>query len=282
MLKQPLLGKLNQGSIYTCARAERYVACTVFGIVLTARCDLAQDKHNVLNYAPMVPLDEWLKIDGYEIIIEKIAADIASRMDSALKVIGLPQSVLISQTPKSILDNYIRAPEADSKLKKQDAKFVDLTERLQQLAECRAGFGPASLQLFADYDSIVGSTIKELVHQKLSGYYFLPAVEVDALQTGFVVLLREVAHLPRRLAQLVAEGLEAAHHELAENTEWGVHLSFANSDFAMPIGELMSPHVEHLLQTFSFLFGRIGLPDPEKESVIALCSIRPSTTETSK
>jgi hypothetical protein len=76
--------------------------------------------------------------------------------------------------------------------------------------------------------------------------------------------------------------LEADHSELAENSEWHVHLSFTHSDFAMPIGELTSPQVEHLLQTFSFLFGRIGLPDPGKESVAALCGIRPSTTETSK
>jgi hypothetical protein len=254
----------------------------VFGVVLTARCDLAQDKYNVLNYAPTVPLDEWLKVDGYELIIDKIAADLSSRIESALKVVGLPSSVLVSQTPKSILDNYIRAPDADAKIKKHDAKFVDLDARLQQLSACRAGFGPSSLQLFNDYDQIVRSTIKELVHQKLSGYYFLPAIEIDAPQTGFVVLLREVAHLPRRLSHLVAEGLEADHSELAENSEWHVHLSFTHSDFAMPIGELTSPQVEHLLQTFSFLFGRIGLPDPDKESVAALCGIRPSTTETSK
>lgn len=49
VVKEPLLGQLNQGSIFSCGQAERYPGCSVGGVVLTARCDLAQDKFNVLN-----------------------------------------------------------------------------------------------------------------------------------------------------------------------------------------------------------------------------------------
>jgi len=53
------------------------------------------------------------------------------------------------------------------------------------------------------------------------------------------------------------------------------YIDFTLTDFAMPIGEIVSPYVEHLLQTFSHLFGRIGLPDPDRAKVDELSGIRP-------
>src|SRR5690349_14401574 len=117
VVKEPLLGQLNQGSIFSCARAERYYGCSVVGVVLTARCDLAQDKFHVLNYAPAVTLADWLQNDGYDLIASRAAADNTARIESALKTIDLPPSILNSQTPASILDTYVRAPNAIKKVK---------------------------------------------------------------------------------------------------------------------------------------------------------------------
>jgi len=274
-VKQPLLGQLSQGSIFSCARAERYPGCNVSGVVLTARCDLEQDKYNVLNYAPVVSLTDWLKVDGYEIILSRAAADLYSRIESALKAIDLPTSILNSQTPATILERYIRAPSTDKKLKKADAKFVELDQRVQQLARWQQGYISSNADMFDHCDALVRNAIKELIHHKLNGYYFLPKLEPDSVETGFVALLREVNHLPRHLARLIAGGLEATNSELSQHPEWRTYVDLTLSDFVMPIGEITSPKVEHLLQTFSHLFGRIGLPDPDKSKVEALCGVRP-------
>ena len=93
------VGQINQGSIFSCAKAERSPDCAVYGLVLTARRDLEQDKYNMLNYAPAVPLRDWLRVDGYELVLLRASADLASRTASALKTIDLPPSILASQTP---------------------------------------------------------------------------------------------------------------------------------------------------------------------------------------
>ncbi|MBR0999622.1 hypothetical protein, partial [Bradyrhizobium liaoningense] len=112
-------------------------------------------------------------------------------------------------------------------------------------------------------------------NHKLAGYYFLPKLETDGNETGFVALLREANHLPRKLARLIAGGLDATSEGLSDQSHWLALVDFTHSDFAMPVGEITSPQVEHLLQTFSHLFGRIGLPDPERAKVDAFCAIRP-------
>lgn len=275
MIKEPLLGQLNQGSIFTCARAGRYPAAEVHGVVLTARCDLEQDKFNVLNYVPAVRLTDWLKVDGFEILISRVASDLESRIDSALKSIDLPKSIMNSQTPKSILDQYITPRLTDKKIKSAEKKFLDIVSRSDKLKKWAKGYCINSIDIFEDCESIKKNLIKELIQQRLAGYYFLPAIAVDGEPNGYVILLREIAHLPRGLALSIGAGLDATDENLAKNPEWRNYVDFSRDDFAMPVAEITSPDVEHLLQTFSHLFGRIGLPDPDKALIETLSDTRP-------
>jgi hypothetical protein len=113
------------------------------------------------------------------------------------------------------------------------------------------------------------------MNHKLSGYYYLPAIDASSEQEGYVALLREVTYLPRALVSLIAKGVSQDDSILQGVPNWTVYLDFEVSPFAMPIGELASPHIEHLLQTFSYLFGRIGLPDPDSETVERMCNVKP-------
>lgn len=273
-VRQPLLGSLTQGAIFSCARAERYTACQVYGLVMTARCDLEQDKYNVLNYVPVVSLSDWLRVDGYEIASARAEAQTHSRLESALKSVNLPKSILASQTAESILETYISRDGIPKNVAKAKPKFEDIVSRLKRHAEWQTGYSSENVDIF-DCDNIGAAMIKELVTHRLAGYYFLKTIAPDEQETGFVALLREISHLPRGLARLIAGGLEADNHELTEKGEWLAYVDFSTDDFAMPLGQLESPHVEHLLQTFSTLFGRIGLPDTPPEVINRFCQTRP-------
>lgn len=51
-------------------------------------------------------------------------------------------------------------------------------------------------------------------------------------------------------------------------------LFIPDDDLAMPITEIASPTMEHVLQAFSNLFGRIGVADPDEGvigSIVDLC-----------
>jgi len=43
-------GKLEQGLIFNCGKAVNYVGCEVYGMLITARCDLTHDKIPIFHY----------------------------------------------------------------------------------------------------------------------------------------------------------------------------------------------------------------------------------------
>ena len=107
--------------------------------------------------------------------------------------------------------------------------------------------------------------IRELVHQRLAGYYFLDRVEPDGNDSGYVVLLREIRLMPRQIARSITEGIDYSLYTslCAAEPRCRTSLYVGSDDFSMPVGVIASPFLEHLMQAFAMLFGRIGLPDPD-------------------
>ncbi len=124
----------------------------------------------------------------------------------------------------------------------------------------------------------------ELAAQRLAGYYFLDRLEPDGDNNGFVALLREVQSIPRCAAVAVADGLDASLFADICKAEplLGGRLQISEDSLAMPVGILLSPNLEHLMQSFSLLFGRIGIADPEPVYVAGLWDCQPSVRETMK
>ncbi len=125
--------------------------------------------------------------------------------------------------------------------------------------------------------------VRELVHQKLGGYYFLNRIEPDGDDKGYVVLLREVQIIPRMVAHAVGKGVDFRQYAEMCNDEPSLRgrLDIERDDLAMPVGMMRSPNLEHLMQSFSLLFGRIGLEDPDPSYVSGLWVRQPSVSEVS-
>lgn len=273
-IMRPLLGQLNQGALFTCAQAARYAPYPVLGLVLTARCDLAQNKFPVLNYLPVVSLDAWMCVDGCDILHSRAHSDIYSSLHNALDNAGISRSVLNSKSPRDILHAVFMDASVDKGIKNAASRFAEIVERIELLDSHPDGNG-SLVRLYGSFDKLRREMLKELVLNRLSGYYFLPRAYEDEHPTGYVVLMREVAHLPRALATKISRGLSEGDACFTTYPSWTHHLSFRHEDFAMPIGEMPSPEIEHVLQSFSFLFGRIGLPDPDTGYLADVCARRP-------
>lgn len=271
MIERPILGRLTQGCIFTCATAENYSECAVYGFVITARCDVEQAKSTVLNYLPIVPLASWLEVDGSDILLSRLAADGAGALKNAMDEAKIPEALLLSQTAEGIAES-IAASDADKAVKRAALRFLELWNNKLELE--RLGSEKLAKEIFDVNAKSSAKLIKELVTQSLSGYYFLPSVASPGDDDGYVILLREVKHLGWDLSRLVAGGLGPEEGDGHLGTS---ELSFRHTNFAEPVGELRSPHVEHVMQCFSSLFGRIGLPDTPKAYIERMCARRPAT-----
>jgi hypothetical protein len=283
-LSAPRLGILTQGTVFACAVAEDYHGCHIHGLVITARCDAAQSKVPIFNYLPVVSLDDWIHRDGRLLLCDRIVRNILGQMRRALKTAGYAESVMRTQAPEAILDVLFPNTPGNRAAQKARADFAKI------VAEHGEAVSASNSMPSENLATVIGNRhvgerdalIRELIQQRLSGYYFLPSISLKGPNLGYVVLLREVRHIPRELAASVAAGISEDEYQVACNgrPHFLHRLSFAKETFAMPVGLLKSPHVEHLMQVFSTLFSRIALPDPDPTYIENAWRRLPSVGET--
>lgn len=280
----PKTNSLTQGVIFLGGLAENYNDCQTYGLILTARCDVANDKIQTYNYLPVVPLDRWLHYDGQLILAGRLAADAYGKMKSYLKHINQSTSILETETPRRVLEILFQSSEKN--IAKTRQSFISACEQYE-LADVAGSGAPndghcISLQKTAPH--IAAGLLCELVQQRLSGYYFLPQIDPDGSDEGFVVILREIRHIPRHLAEAICHGISTKEYDqmVISDASLAGRLRIMVDEMAMPISMLQSPNIEHLMQCFSMLFGRIGIADIPRDYIDNLWQRQPSVRNLSK
>src|SRR4051812_33797249 len=102
LIVAPRSGLLTQGTIFSCAIAEGYQGCPIHGVVITARCDIKNEKTPAYNYLPIVALDDWVHRDGRLILGTRVASDTIAKVKSVLIDCGFVTSVLETQSLSSV------------------------------------------------------------------------------------------------------------------------------------------------------------------------------------
>ena len=269
-IEKPVLGQITQGTIFTAVTAENYSGAPVWGLCITARCDVAhENKARVFNYLPIVRYEDWLLEDGARMVIERIWAEVFGKAKEFLAQRDKSVSVLDSYSPSEVAQMLFPIGGTE----KDGDKFHDIAKRLTKLSEARDAI-PLTRKALAEISSLSKKTaeklVKELWSNQIAGYYFLSHIgETEhPSSSGYVVLLREVHHVSRSLAIAIASGVSAESGTF--DALPSQVCDFSVFDFACPTAKLKSPWIEHLMQQFSLLFSRIGLPDPSPASLKTL------------
>ncbi|AJC80572.1 hypothetical protein IE4803_CH03405 [Rhizobium etli bv. phaseoli str. IE4803] len=243
----------------------------VHGLAITARCDMAQKKYGLLNYVPIVELDDWLRVDGLEMLIADESRDLKGRVESALRDSGLATSLTLAIPLRGIASVHFSSEAGDRRSRERAEKFFALVDLIEQFQASIAAGPDETFTWFKRHRlKKVVELIRKLSKHDVTGFYFLERLEEPAPPSGYVCLLREVTTIPQTIAEELANGLtKAAWKERYEHDGKGC-LKFDPADFGMPISQLASPTIEHLMQCFSNLFGRIGLPDPLEDEISSI------------
>ncbi|MCU9955957.1 hypothetical protein OEJ37_21580 [Burkholderia sp. BKH01] len=202
--------------------------------------------------------------------IDREYAETRNRYKNLLAKKQLSDSLLDVHSPSQVAELNFPFPEESTGQKavkeRKDAEDARaIASRLTEFDDCltsplpnRRAIGP----LLPSCLRAVEAVVKDLVSHKLAGYYFLPTLgelTEQASEKGYVVLLREVHHIPRETVRRLMSGVTQDVFDPAVQS-----LRFDCFDFAYPVAELQSPWTEHLMQVFCNLFGRIGVADADK------------------
>jgi len=249
-------------------------------LVITARCDIANDKVHSYNYLPVVTLSDWIHRDGRIILAERLQAESLTSLRNVLRDCGHSPSVLDTESLERVQQVLFDDQKSDRKLAKFRQRFVE-NARKYELATRAVTSSPDERLcnlVVSQSPHLREALIKELTSYRLGGFHFLKRIEPRGTDLGFVVLLREIQVLPRTVGLAMASGF--GHFEFeeickADNSIRG-RMDVPKDCFAMPVGVLTSPYIEHLMQAFATLFGRIGITDHEPSYIRSLWERQPS------
>ena len=270
MFDFPKNDELTQGTLFTCATAEGYPSQSVMGMIITARCDVAQDKAPIYNYIPVVSLGDWILGDGADIILDRVKMDQENSLKTTVVSAGLSDTLLKSKTYQEIHDIHLLEKAAtDRKWVVKCSSFLDcaaaLADTITALSSSDKEVRKSALN---KSPKSIDTAIKDLAGNKIFGYYLLRRVPnmIDDSLGDYVALLREIHHMPNLVAKKIAKGISKEDFD-ALSLSGSCPRFVGDDDYSLPVARLKSPWMEHLMQTLTLLFSRIGVEDVDYLSV---------------
>lgn len=251
--------------MFTCAKASRYALCEVHGLTITARCDVAQQKYPVLNYLPLVKLSDWLRRDGLDMLLEIERRNMNGKLKGMLKQAQLSESLPMAVSLEQIATTHFPLEEGSKSQRNASRKFHDFIRENKAFEAAAERDADITLAWFTENRiKDIENLVRRLSRHDVLGHYFLETISQNGENAeGYVCLLREVMTLPRNVAAKIGKGLDqVTYRDICTVEVYESGLSIGHDDLAMPVVEIGSPTIEHILQSFSQLFGRIGVADP--------------------
>lgn len=255
MVQAPKLRSITQGSIFNHAARQDY-AGSVLGLLISARCDFAQNKQDRYIYVPMVEATCW--IDSY--IIPRLFVELRTSIYGAMKEI-------LKQEKHGSASIDVFGPLAAANLlagTKAHGKYLTKAEELTKVDTMLSvgKFDKTLLSLKA-----IRSKTDDLINNKIEGFFFLDNVidyqDSNTSLGAFVAILSEPSLIPRTVAIGIADGLD--HEAVFSESHMYRCIAPQAGEMSYVLCNVKSPYIELALQKFSSLYSRIGIEDPSSE-----------------
>ena len=298
---------IDQGTIIYGIRSDKYPTVPCYGIIITARCDIAQKKVPKYYFLVAVDASEWFCTNhGYSMVYKKKIHDMKNVIDSLATELDLNGDVLISLTQENIdvvLANKRSEYSNNGAIKKIDSLskkiaeyyiFVDTTENTEKRRQAIHKNPKPAIEF-----------LKEIDQGKHLHYYYLPQKAYlgnNIFDKGLIVDLLEISQISiSDVEKIKSPGIDfkvlpkiPSREDIIDATKTEQQMLLAqlysdiqehyrltslywltnDSDFVVIEETIKSPWCEHLMQRFSNAFIRIGIDNPSPddfEEIIKRC-----------
>lgn len=242
---------LTQGSIFNCAYNEDYKGNEILGLVISARCDIANNKGKKFCYLPVVPFSLWKDKEFLVLIKSKYSKDLEMKAKANLSNIGLSINSLKMYGYEKLVDVVLKK----AKKKKQQESIVESIDNYVKVVESKS---------LSDIVSILSKQIKvelkDIIKNENMNYFFIDDIQGYG---ACIALLREVGYIDKAVCDAIKGGIDIS--ENSPNKDIYRSLDFSNKDaIASLIGSMSSPYIELVMQRFAHNFVRVGVDDHDE------------------
>lgn len=259
--------EITQGTIINNCIAEDYPDEEVWGCIITPRCDLAHEgKVPTVHYVPIVRFSSWVRRVLKPCLEMEWRKSLKNEINQELIQCGAGQNLLDYFNKESILKI------AGEKMKRN--KLVDFS------VKCASYFDGNEEEEKKYLTNVSKSKyiLDRLIRYEIHAYYLIESWNKDC-NDYMVLLLRDI----RRMKFSTAVRFPGWFTAGSEKIEY-----FAENDLCRPSNSdtlygvetrILSPYIEHIMQSFSHNFTRIGVADYDSDVRDALNQIIKTTLQ---
>lgn len=267
---------LTQGTIITGVRSDKYSNIRCNGVVISARCDLANCKISKIYYLIAVPSDDWLLSDeGFNIVLSQRQNDLEDKLQTKLGGSGLDWSTLksfsVEEFSTVIHDQEVGLKKDTDKVLEVFRTFKNYTSKYLELGDKKA--------ILQNESKSVASSLLKIANGQMMHYIYVPEnayIKDGSIDRGLIIDLQELEYISIRDAErLVNCEIDIQSKDLSEVDKQRYSNCFFLMDwpgYAMAEYDIASPWTEYIMQRFSNAFIRIGVDGPQKEDVQSMVS----------
>lgn len=251
--------RISQGSLFNYAYSESHEDHEILGLIITARCDISNDKVRKYSYLSVIPFQIWRESELVFILKKRVLKSITNDIEVQLVNVGYSKNALKMYGPERLL-------EVLSKDKNIQKKLGIITNKIESYKLLNSAMTYSDM--FNSFEKEILKIVKDIVDNKSLEYHFLDEVP------GYgpcIINLREINHLDRVAVQCITDGIEFSTLSDQEKA----NLRSINTKFpdgiSLVIGLVQSPFIELVMQRFADLFLRIGVVDPREDLHVRVC-----------
>lgn len=257
---------ITQGTIISSLRSKKYLDEVCFGVIITARCDLANKKVNKVFFLEALALEDWvLSKFGMQCVLKGKLNDVICNITNALNKYGLDWETL-----KSFSDDEVKIVlEQEVNDKNDSSKINDLYKKYKEISNENTNKNDRK-KLCNTYSKLIFESINKIVNGQDMHYVYIPSDGVSSeFKRGLIVDLQEVDYLSlEEIEDLCSYSIDIKNSSMSTEKKEHYNDRFYIYDgigYTIPICDIKSPWLEYLMQHFSNVFSRIGIDTPSKD-----------------
>lgn len=255
MVQQPRVKTITQGSIFNFAQADTQ-SDRALGMVLSARCDMAQFKQERFLYVPLISATEWIDKILVPKMLEEMKKGLLGDLNSLIKKNGHSPNAISTFGPKKAAALISGSRDECSYFEKMEK--IELIERNSS----KSIYDKSMLT-----KKSIMSKLSDIINNKVEGYFFLDEVidfnDANKSLGSYIIDLSDPRPLHRMAARQISEGL--LHDNIDVSSRVFDAVFKKQGEMSYVLCDVISPYVELVLQRFAYFYSRIGVEDPSSK-----------------
>lgn len=235
--------EFRQGMVFNGVTSKFYPAVKCHGLVITADCDIIQEKTPVIHYLTIIALNDWVCKETCSLVASEY-------INEWLVKKGLDRSIITNIGTEALFPLFEQY-ESDSTKRKSLSNAVLLLRK-----ECSKN-KQKECDLTKNYKKLFKNKLQQLTSHRMTGVYFLENFSKQDTKKGFVVLLRDIQSIAYHDAKSISQSVEG---EILNRFKKDYCFDISEEIIA-PVATIKPPVLQHLMSSFSSTYTRIGLED---------------------